>query len=166
MPIDLESREEIRDVLMRLARATDRRDSELIRSCYHPDGFDDHGAFRGSPAEFADWVPEVLSSFAATMHVLGNIAIDQRGDTAFVETYCTAHHVFAADDPGGARDGVMGLRYVDRFERRDAGPWLIAKRVCVWDYAFAVPHERWALGPEYVPGRNDRDDPSYDRSVD
>jgi hypothetical protein len=164
MSIDLESREEIRDVLVRLARGTDRRDPELIRSCYHADGFDDHGAFRGSPEAFAAWVPEILAPFAATMHVLGNVSIDQRGDIAFVETYGTAHHVFPADDPGGARDGIMGLRYVDRFERRDGGPWRIARRVCVWDYAYAVRDERWSLPPEYVPGRNDRDDPSYDRS--
>jgi len=161
--IDLESREEIRAVLMRLARGTDRRDTELIRSCYHADGFDDHGAFQGTPAEFADWVPVVLAGFASTMHVLGNISIEIEGDRAFVETYCTAHHVFSDDDPGGARDGVMGLRYVDRFERRAGGPWLIAKRVCVWDYAHATKHESWGLGPAYVMGRTDRDDPSYER---
>jgi ketosteroid isomerase-like protein len=163
MKIDLESREEIRDVLMRLARGTDRRDKELIVSCYHPDGFDDHGAFQGSPAEFADWVPEILGGFAATMHVLGNISIDVQGDVAFVETYCTAHHVFPANDPEGPRDGIMGLRYVDRFERRGDGPWLIAKRVCVWDYAYAVNDDRWHLPPSYVPGRVGRDDPSYQR---
>ena len=163
MGIDLESHEEIRSVLMRLARGTDRRDEELIRSCYHEDAFDDHGAFQGSPAEFARWVPEVLGMFKSTMHVLGNILIEIDGDVAFVETYCTAHHVFPDDHPEGARDGVMGLRYVDRFERRDGGPWLIAKRVCVWDYAHAVTHEPWALGPDYVMGRSGPDDPSYDR---
>jgi len=39
---------------MRLARGTDRRDAALIRSCYHADAVDDHGAFRGGPAEFAE----------------------------------------------------------------------------------------------------------------
>jgi hypothetical protein len=57
----------------------------------------------------------------------------------------------------------MGLRYVDRFERRGDGPWLIAKRVCVWDYAYAVHDDRWHLPPSYVPGRVGRDDPSYQR---
>lgn len=165
MAMDLESREEIREVLMRLARGTDRRDRELILSCYHPDGFDDHGAFRGSPAEFADWVPKILGQFTATMHVLGNVSIDLRGDVAFVETYCTAHHIFPAGAPEGPRDGIMGLRYVDRFERRQGGPWRIARRLCVWDYAYAVRDERWSLPPSFVPGRPDREDPSYERDA-
>jgi hypothetical protein len=41
------------------SRATDRRDAEAIRACHHADAFDDHGAFQGGPAEFAEWVPKV-----------------------------------------------------------------------------------------------------------
>ena len=44
---DIMAREEIRDVVKRLARGTDRLDAEMMASCYHPDGFDDHNAFRG-----------------------------------------------------------------------------------------------------------------------
>ena len=35
---ELLAREEIGDVIKRLARGTDRLDAELIESCYHPDG--------------------------------------------------------------------------------------------------------------------------------
>ena len=40
---ELIAREEIKDVIKRLARGTDRLDEELMASCYHADGFDDHG---------------------------------------------------------------------------------------------------------------------------
>ena len=158
------AKDEIRTVLLRLARGTDRRDEELIRSCYHPDGFDDHGAYRGDPAGFAEWVPKTLAMFEATMHVLGNVSIEIDGDIAHCETYCTAHHVFPPEDPGGARDSVMGLRYLDRFERREGSGWLIARRVCAFDYTYIVPIvERWPLDAPFVRGCPGRDDPSYER---
>ena len=157
------AKDEIRTVLMRLARGTDRRDEELIRSCYHPDGFDDHGGYRGDPAGFAAWVPKTLAMFEATMHVLANSSIELDGDVARCETYCTAHHVFPAEDPGGARDAVMGLRYLDCFERREGTGWLIARRVCAFDYTYIVPiDERWPLDPPFVRGRPGPDDPSYE----
>ena len=158
------AKDEIRTVLMRLARGTDRRDEELIRSCYHPDGFDDHGGYRGDPAGFAAWVPKTLAMFEATMHVLGNVSIELDGDVAHCETYCTAHHVFPPEDPGGARDSVMGLRYLDRFERREGAGWRIARRVCAFDYTYIVPiAERWPLEPPFIRGRPGPDDPSYER---
>jgi ketosteroid isomerase-like protein len=161
---ELLAKDEIRDVLARLARGTDRRDAALIRSCYHPDAVDDHGAFRGSPAEFAEWVPKTLSLFACTMHVLGNVSIELAGDVAHVETYCTAHHVFPPDAPGGARDAILGLRYLDRFERRGGGAWLIASRLCAYEYSLMIPAgEAWPLEAPFVRGRPDRSDPSYRR---
>jgi len=175
---ELTSRHEIEQVILRLARATDRRDAEAIRACYHADAFDDHGAFQGGPAEFAEWVPKVLAMFAATQHFLAPPRIELDGDVAHCETYCTAHHVTPPDDPGGERDSVMGLRYVDRFERRPPTPpasgdglpggqsrrpeWRIARRTCIWDYTYVVPvTEKWPLGPEFRLGRPDRSDPSY-----
>jgi hypothetical protein len=72
---ELLHREEIHDVIKRLARGTDRLDAEMMASCYHPDGFDDHNAFRGSGTEFAAWVLDALSTFSATMHFIASPAI-------------------------------------------------------------------------------------------
>ncbi len=85
----------------------------MMAACYHPDGFDDHNEFRGGPREFAAWVCEVLPHFQATHHFVADPYIRLDGDVAQVDTYCEAHHV------GADSDMVMGLRYVDRFERRD-----------------------------------------------
>ncbi len=116
---DLIARAEITDVIQRLARGTDRLDEQLIASCYHPDGYDDHNAFRGSGVEFAAWVPEALSNFDQTMHFIAQPHIRLNGDIAQVDTYCVAHHISPADAEGNATDMVLGLRYVDRFEKPD-----------------------------------------------
>jgi|SRR5215510_2305689 len=157
----LTSRLEIEQVILSLARATDRREVAAIRACYHSDAHDDHGAFSGSGAEFAEWVPKALGPFAATQHVLSPPRIELDGDVAHAETYCTAHHVYPASDPGGERDSIMGLRYLDRFERR-GGVWRIASRRCVWDYTYIVPvDDKWPLGPGFRLGSPSRADPSY-----
>lgn len=167
---DLIARAEISDVIQQLARGTDRLDEELMASCYHPDGFDDHNAFRGSGTEFAAWVLEALAGFAQTMHFIAPPHIRLDGDTAQVDTYCVAHHISHADDDGNATDMVLGLRYVDRFERR-AGTWLIAMRVCAFDWVYNVAHNRndcalqgpdGAFFPEgYTVGSRSRNDVTY-----
>ena len=56
-------------------------------------------------------------------------------------------------------DLVIGLRYVDRLERRD-GEWRIADRVCAFDWSRIDPIVgEWEFPPEAVRGRRDRDDP-------
>ena len=156
---ELLAREEITDVIKRLARGTDRLDEAMMASCYHPDGFDDHNSFRGSGTEFAMWVCDVLPHFQATMHFVGppNIRLEGDGDVAQVDTYCVAHHV------GADTDMVLGLRYVDRFERRD-GTWLIAKRVCAFDWTYTVPYDpavKFQFGEDFTVGARDRSDITY-----
>ena len=151
------AREEIGDVIKRLARGTDRLDEELMASCYHPDGFDDHNSFRGNGRDFARWVVEVLAHFQATTHFIASPLIAVSGDTAQVDTYCVAHHL------SNDGDMVMGLRYVDRFERRD-GRWLIARRVCAFDWTYTVPIDaatRWPFAEDFTVGARDRTDITY-----
>ena len=113
-------KDEIREVLYRLARGTDRCDQMLIQNCYPHDAHDDHGGFQGGADNFAKWVIETLPTFfKATMHNLGNSDVRVEGNVAHCETYCTAHHVMHPDENGVTKDSVMGLRYVDRFELRN-----------------------------------------------
>ncbi len=159
----LQAREEIGDVIKRLARGTDRLDEQLMASCYHPDGFDDHNSFRGSGTEFAAWVCQVLPHFAATMHFIGSPYIRLDGDVADVDTYCVAHHIERRGTDGRQQDMILGLRYVDRFERRD-GRWLIAKRVCAFDWTYKVPFDpeaQFAFEPDFTVGARDRSDITY-----
>ena len=154
---ELVAREEITDVIKRLARGTDRLDEEAMASCYHPDGFDDHNSFRGSGTEFAAWVCQVLPHFEATMHFIGPPLIRVEGAVAHCDTYCEAHHV------GTDSDMILGLRYVDRFEQRD-GRWLIARRVCAFDWTYTVPIDaanRFTFEPDFTVGHRNRTDITY-----
>jgi len=140
MSIDqLLARREIADVILRYARGIDRLDLELVRSCYHPDAYDDHGAFKGNVDEFIEAAGSFLPRWTATQHFMGNMLIEVEGDVARAETYAVAYHRREAAD-GSGKDDVMGIRYVDRFERRD-GSWRIAHRVVVTEWRRVDPVE-------------------------
>src|SRR3954452_24626552 len=78
----------IRKVLATYARAIDRMDWELLRSCYHPDAVEDRGRYRGSVDGFLEWVREALASFESTWHLVGTPLIEIDSDVAWVESYC------------------------------------------------------------------------------
>jgi SnoaL-like domain len=170
---DLLAREEIGDVVKDLARGTDRLDAELMASCYHPDGTDDHNVFRGTGTEFAQWVVDTLPHFEATMHFIGSPRVRRDGDHAEVDTYCVAHHVSRPDPEGQQTDMLLGLRYVDRFERRAsewraseqrAGEWKIAARVCAFDWTVTIPFDPargFRFEPGWTLGARDRRDITY-----
>ena len=101
----------------------------------------------------------VLPHFVATHHFIADpyIVLSPVGEVAQVDTYCEAHHVAEASDM------VMGLRYVDRFERRD-GVWLIAKRVCAFDWNYTVPFDPavgFQFAEDFTVGVRSRDDITY-----
>ena len=57
----------------------------------------------------------------------------------------------------------MGLRYVDRFERRN-GQWKIKKRVCAFDWTYYVDGARsWRFGDDFCVGARDKSDITYTR---
>lgn len=160
MTIDLQellARQEIADVIYRYARGIDRLDFDLVRSCYHPDAYDDHGSFRGYVDEFIAAARAFLPRWTATQHFMGNMLIEVEGDAARAETYAVAYHR-REDDQGNGKDDVMGIRYVDRFEKR-AGEWKIAHRVVAteWRRVDPVTGAR-GRGEVGIWGRRDRED--------
>ena len=150
---------EIADVLHKYARGIDRMDFDLVRSCYHPDAFDDHGALSGDVDTFIAGAEAFLPRFAATMHFLGNMSIEVDGDVARAETYAVAYHRIEREN--GGKDDIWGIRYVDRFEQR-GGEWRIAHRVVAqeWRRVDPVPAGPSRVGPG-VWGRRDGEDVLY-----
>ncbi len=53
----------IQRVLTSYSRGVDRFDFETVRSCYWPDGTDDHGSFVGGVDEFIPFVQKSLNRF-------------------------------------------------------------------------------------------------------
>jgi len=157
---DLAAKRACYETLARYTRGVDRCDPDLVRSTYHPDAYDDHGGYQGDAEGFVEWARStVMDAFQCTMHKLGNSLIEVQGDVAFGETYAIAHHVQTAQRP--ATDLIMGIRYLDRFERR-AGEWKIAHRQLSFEWERSV-----ALGaageagfpPGSLTGQRDGSDP-------
>ena len=130
----LSAKDQIRDVLYQYCRAVDRGDPALMKSCYHPDGRDDHGFFSGSGHDFADYVMPILAELECSIHTLSNPLIEMSGNTAFVETQWSVIHRLRRN--GKLTDIWDQGRYLDEFEQRQ-GQWRILNRVVVMDA------ERW-----------------------
>ena len=160
----LADQQEIRDVVYRYCRGIDRRDFDLVRSCYHADATDDHGDFRGGIDEFIAYVQRTIVRFERTMHFVGNVLIEPVGDSARAESYAVAYHRIAASRSQGgrnrpARDFITGFRYVDDFDRR-SGEWRIATRVVAaeWSRVDVVDSTGWVPPAAATVGRADKDD--------
>lgn len=154
---DLLARQEIADVILRYARGIDRLDFDLVRSCYHPDAYDDHGSFQGDVDGFVSMCEKFLPRWTATQHFMGNMLIEVAGDMARAETYAVAYHRRENSD-GTGKDDVFGIRYVDRFEQRDSG-WKIAHRVVATEWRRVDPvTNAKGRGQVGVWGRRDGND--------
>jgi hypothetical protein len=160
---------EIRQVLAKYCRGVDRRDWDLLRSVYHPDGTDNHGPFNGLGSAFADYLAESLRDCKLTgHHQMTNIYIELDGDKARVESYYLVMHPLIDPETGEEALLQSGGRYLDRFERR-AGVWKIAERICTVDWSrFPLPGKSWAaehLFPQIGPRGRDASDALFAPTV-
>jgi hypothetical protein len=155
---------QISKVLATYCRAIDRCDTELLKSVYWPDALEEHGIFNGKAWDFAEFIVPMLSGMKSTMHLIANTLIELQGDSrAAVETYVCAYHS-VPDGNGGQSDLIVGGRYLDRLEKRQA-QWRIAHRTFVLDWNQNQPSTaQWDGGlfaQLNVRGAHDRSDPSY-----
>ena len=158
---DLIDRDAIWQVMVRLARGLDRRDRDLVLSCYHDDAIDDHHVFIGTAASFVDWALDFAErTGVAYHHILSNHCCELDGDDAHAETYYT----FSGINLTPPHSLSFG-RYIDHFQRRN-GEWRIANRVCVMEGRLEVPTGSIpaALGVP-LPATFDKTDLSYMRPV-
>ncbi|QVQ52779.1 nuclear transport factor 2 family protein [Spiractinospora alimapuensis] len=130
----LRDREAIRDVLYRYCRAVDRADTALLKDCYWPDGFDDHGFFGGNAMEFCDYITPLLRETTATTHAMSNPIIDLDGDTARVESQVDVLHRLQSESGDLIYEWIQ-CRYLDEFAKRE-GEWRILSRAVVTDGIF------------------------------
>jgi len=155
-------RQEIGQVIVRLARAIDRCDKALLDACFPEDATDDHGLFKGTARAFSDWVMEQLKSYEHTQHIIANMVIELDGDKASCESYFHAHHVMKGES--GNVDLVAAGRYLDHLERRD-NIWRIAHRGVVYDWNSLNPStDQWAnseIAAILPRGERSKKDPSY-----
>lgn len=162
---ELADREAIRECLYRYSRGVDRLDADMLRSAYWPDCVDNHMGFVGNAEEFIAWSFPIMGSMDQTMHMIGNVLMTIRGNTADVESYFYGIH--RINLPEGGKSDVIGAgRYVDSFEQR-GDEWRIKERMVVTDWFRQYPDSAdWSqgmLGIMVDPGGRHPDDDSYRR---
>ncbi|MBI2867730.1 MAG: nuclear transport factor 2 family protein [Chloroflexi bacterium] len=141
---ELLDKQDIYEALMRYCRAVDRCDEPLLRSVYHPDATDERHLSPETAPEFCARAMATVRTMKLTEHSISNVLIELKGDVAYSEAYCHAYHRIERD--GKDYDVVVGLRYLDRFERRN-GMWKIAKRRVAYDWNRSDPStEQWGDG--------------------
>lgn len=138
------------ELVAKLSSAVDRGDRERITACYAEDSYDDHGAFKGSGAQFADFVCGP-GSMTKMHHLLGQSIFEVDGNEAWGETFFSFHGALGSTVVSGYG------RYVDYFERVGES-WKLKFRRVVPDASPAGddPSAYWGSS-------RDRNDPSYDR---
>ena len=160
-------RQAIVDCVHRYARGVDRDDADLVRSAYHPDAVEDHGAYIGGVDGLVPFLAAAHRPFSGYQRFVTNTSVDLgepgiggRPHEAHAESYYFC--ILRRDDKGKLL--ANGGRYLDRLERRD-GEWRIARRVVVmeWEGTIDGGAPRYDLN---VPARRDRDDVSYQRPLD
>ena len=134
----LEASNKITEVLLAYARANDRKDEALLRSCFWPESTHRHGRFDGTSTEFVDFAFGIISGLHFGAHHISNISVEVDGDRGFSECYYFAHHRRPASEEAGEQDAFLEGRYIDIHERRD-GVWKIIQRRGVSDYSIVVP---------------------------
>jgi len=154
---------EITELVHRYCNAADRHDHEKMRSLYHADAIDDHGAFfKGLAMEFIDKLPAIQEPMLILHHNVTTVNIAVEGDYAEGEIYILAFHQVRTDD--GPVDLLIGGRYFDKYARRD-GVWRFSHRAVVADWATfnnpsTVRLDHPMIEGSYI-GKPGTPDPSY-----
>jgi hypothetical protein len=155
----LVAKDEIRDVLIRYCRAIDRMDHDLALSVWHPEGTCDYlGMYKGTGADFVDWVEALHRTMIRHTHRITNTLIEVDGDEARSETYV---HVVLWRSPVEAPHETATIgRYLDRWSKR-AGRWALDHRIYLRDLVTTrlVSHEEARIPLD--SSRRDAGDPSY-----
>ena len=137
----LEDRALIRETLLRYAAGVDRKDWDLMATCFTDDcdgvwnGVELHGI-----QAIVDYINQAASIWTvlSSAHMLTNIYVelDDDGDTAKVETYGFSALMGTRDSETFLR--MRGLRYLDVVVRRD-GEWKIKHRKLIADWEQQSP---------------------------
>ncbi|MFN8640564.1 MAG: nuclear transport factor 2 family protein [Candidatus Binatia bacterium] len=115
----------IHDLIMRYARGVDRRDLDLVASCFAADAAYDGALGTGGIDVVLAALRERMPRYRTTMHFLTNPLIAVDGDSASCETYALVYHRLESEDD--VEDFIVGVRYVDTLARRPEG-WRITSR--------------------------------------
>ena len=176
---------EIEKVITTYARAVDRLDVELLKSCYHLDAINHNAVSRVTAREYAEIIiPQMRKLFSATMHHVTHIHVEIEGEKAAAESYFIAWHLVTGgydevaaffgepyaeemkrlEKLDDGHDFVGSGRYLDRFEKRD-DVWRISERRVTMEWNHFAPVSKGTpdslFGKMPAWARRDREDLVY-----
>lgn len=159
--VELLDRQALQQLVLRYARAVDRKDFDRLCGLYHPDAHHDHGGmFAGSPAEMVRWLRETMVDIE-TQHLIANSLFSIQGTQAQGEIYSVNFHYF----PKSGRNYIAGGRYLDRYEKRD-GIWRFTSRRRVIDWSEERPASSAQTAATLIRGAPYPNDLSYEFQLD
>jgi hypothetical protein len=92
MAQELKDRDEIARLIRTYAHGVDRRDWDLVRSCFSDDAEAQGSRSTGPIEPYLAALRPGVEFYPTTMHFMGNQLVELDGDTAQVETYAVAYH--------------------------------------------------------------------------
>lgn len=134
----------IEDLFYTYAANVDRRNFVGVAACFASDV---HGPFGGTERKNREELVEFISGvrfFHTTMHMMGNLRVDVRGDTARLDADAMIKHRGALADGQDFQLNMSGSAYAERLERSGEA-WSIVER---------------ALAPASAPGRSGPREPA------
>jgi ketosteroid isomerase-like protein len=125
---ELKDRDKIAHLIHTYAHGVDRRQWELVRSCFADDAVAEGSRTTAAIEPYLAELQPGVEYFPTTMHFMGNQLVQVDGDVGQVETYAVAYHW--KGEPAGTdhpENLVVGVRYQDAVARHGDG-WLITRR--------------------------------------
>ena len=125
----ISDRIEIGDLLVRYTVAIDKKDWNLLDTCFTPDAdvdYTESGGAKGKYPEVRAWLEKALAPFPMTVHFISNTTVEIDGDRAKARTYVINPMGFPKPD-GGLHLFTVGGYYNDELVRTEDG-WRIASR--------------------------------------
>lgn len=123
--VDRDIRQDVSDLLVRYAAGIDRRDWELLRSCFTDDCVADYGDIGrwSSGDEITAWMRNTHEPLGHTLHRITNQDVTSDGGTVRARSYVDAI-VLGPDNAHGA----WTVGYYDDVVVPSGGGWKIARR--------------------------------------
>lgn len=136
----ISDRLEIQQLFTDYATAIDTRQFDLLDAVFTPDAYIDYRAMGGIDGRYPEikaWLAQVLPSFPAYFHMVGNPALKIEGDRASSTIICFNPMTVNLGE-GKTQTMFLGLWYHDEFQRTPQG-WRMSRRVEQKCFDYNVP---------------------------
>ena len=127
---EISDRLEIQQVLVDYASAIDQKNYDALDRVFTPDAYIDYrpmGGVDGKYPQIKAWLKETLQWFPRYYHMVSNVSLEIKGDTASSRIVCFNPMQMKLPD-GKSQVMFFGLWYIDQWVRTPEG-WRMRERI-------------------------------------